>query len=658
VKAQARDAVAFLSNPSPLASNLLRVSSPFEACIEYLILHIPEVDLPPRFLPEKNSSNPFITSIHAGQEDIKKRWIEERAIKQAGWPAHVVHECTGDARLLDEWALLVAALNRRLVGKPWQDVTMQPHNNDLEERITDDEMTSMGASYADDQTFTLVMPLFLAPIQLNFVIPPGYAYNRSSRPPPMYITSSSVPAYVRLHLLAKLLAAFEQGTISDSAESICVTAMQVLEEHSEILQDQGPPSLHDVMKHLVPPQEERYTKVSPDADFPAKSTTRKARNPTRPRNHDSRSDADVKRDFEAICQDVRYAELHAMRCRLPAFASRDDFLAILERSRVVIVVGETGSGKTTQLPQFILDSLIQSGKGSRAKILVTQPRRISAISVAARVHAERLDDGSVGYAIRGESEQTERTKLLFCTTGILLRRFSNGDDFSGVTHVIVDEVHERSVDGDFLLLELKELLTRNSELKIVLMSATINHETFVRYFSNAPLLTIPGFAHPVKDMYLEDFINLIDYRPSASKGGKKQDDKGLVADRDEYVSAGLDERAMTAIQAIGRADRIDYALIASTINHIMSTAEEKGGILVFLPGVQEIRQCIDSLQSSPSASQAKIFPLHANLSSNEQRAVFAPTAKWKIVVATNVAEVSSASCKKRSHPEQLLHRRP
>jgi ATP-dependent RNA helicase DHX57 len=538
VKAQARDAVAFLSNPSPLASNLLRVSSPFEACIEYLILHIPEVDLPPRFLPEKNSSNPFITSIHAGQEDIKKRWIEERAIKQAGWPAHVVHECTGDARLLDEWALLVAALNRRLVGKPWQDVTMQPHNNDLEERITDDEMTSMGASYADDQTFTLVMPLFLAPIQLNFVIPPGYAYNRSSRPPPMYITSSSVPAYVRLHLLAKLLAAFEQGTISDSAESICVTAMQVLEEHSEILQDQGPPSLHDVMKHLVPPQEERYTKVSPDADFPAKSTTRKARNPTRPRNHDSRSDADVKRDFEAICQDVRYAELHAMRCRLPAFASRDDFLAILERSRVVIVVGETGSGKTTQrecefvrsvklftfcaVPQFILDSLIQSGKGSRAKILVTQPRRISAISVAARVHAERLDDGSVGYAIRGESEQTERTKLLFCTTGILLRRFSNGDDFSGVTHVIVDEVrnassvflhihelaqvHERSVDGDFLLLELKELLTRKSELKIVLMSATINHETFVRYFSNAPLLTIPGFAHPVKDMCEPRFL--------------------------------------------------------------------------------------------------------------------------------------------------------
>ena len=260
----------------------------------------------------------------------------------------MVHECTEDARLLDEWALLVAALNRRLVGEPWQDVTMQPHNHDLEERITDDEMTSMGASYADDQTFTLVMPLFLAPIQLNFVIPPGYAYNKSSRPPPMYITSPSVPAYVRLHLLAKLLAAFEQGTINESTEGICVTAMQVLEEHWEVLQSQGPPSFHDVMRHLVPPQQERNTKVSPNADAPTKSTTRKPRNSTRPKNQDTRSDSDVKRDFEAICQDARYAALHATRRRLPAFASRDDFLAILERSRVVIVVGETGSGKTTQ----------------------------------------------------------------------------------------------------------------------------------------------------------------------------------------------------------------------------------------------------------------------------------------------------------------------
>lgn len=169
------------------------------------------------------------------------------------------------------------------------------------------------------------------------------------------------------------------------------------------------------------------------------------------------------------------------------------------------------------MPQFILDNLIQAGLGSKASIIVTQPRRISATSVATRVSGERADDGSVGYAIRGEAKQDKRTKLLFCTTGVLLRRLGSGDKLENITHVVIDEVsllnginhemvsqntrqvHERSVDGDFLLLELRELLSRHDSLKVVLMSATINHEIFVKYFDNAPLLTIPGFTHPVKD---------------------------------------------------------------------------------------------------------------------------------------------------------------
>ena len=351
-KTQARDAVTFLTKPSLLASNLLRAASPLEACIEYLVLHIPEVDLPQRFLPENNSSNPFVTSIHEGQEDIKKRWIEERAIKQAGWPAHVVRECTASSHLIDEWALLVAALNRRLVGEPWLDVTMQPDDSDVEVRITEDEIESMGATYADDHTFTLVMPLFLAPVQLNFVIPPGYSYNRSSRPPPMYITSSSVPAYVRLHLLAKLLNAFELGTIRDSTESICVSAMEVLEENWAVFEDEGPPNMHDVLKHLVPSQEGQDPEPVPTVGAPTKATSintpRRARNKSNSTGQDSRSDAEVMQEFETMHQDARYAKMHETRRRLPAFASKNDFLAMLERSRVVVVVGETGSGKTTQ----------------------------------------------------------------------------------------------------------------------------------------------------------------------------------------------------------------------------------------------------------------------------------------------------------------------
>ena len=354
-KTQARDAITFLSKPSLLASNLLRAASPLEACIEYLVLHIPEVDLPQRFLPENNSSNPFVTSIHEGQEDIKKRWIEERAIKQAGWPAHIVRECTAESRLLEEWALLVAALNCRLVGEPWQNVVMRPDEGDVEERITEDEMETMGATYADDQTFTLVMPLFLAPVQLNFVIPPGYSYNRSSRPPPMYVTSSSVSAYVRLHLLAKLLGAFEQGTIKESTESICVSAMEVLEEHWTILEEQGPPNIYDVLRHLVP-SEVRAPEVVLTADAPAKGKSNDT--PLKPRNKSSsarqgmRSDTEIMQEFDAMRQDVRYAKMYETRRGLPAFASKDDFLAVLERSRVVVVVGETGSGKTTQRECF------------------------------------------------------------------------------------------------------------------------------------------------------------------------------------------------------------------------------------------------------------------------------------------------------------------
>jgi ATP-dependent RNA helicase DHX57 len=351
-KTQARDAITFLSKPSLLASNLLRAASPLEACIEYLVLHIPEVDLPQRFLPENNSSNPFVTSIHEGQEDIKKRWIEERAIKQAGWPAHIVRECTAESRLLEEWALLVASLNRRLVGEPWLDVVMQPDDSDAEEHITEDEIESMGATYADDHTFTLVMPLFLAPIQLNFVIPPGYSYNRSSRPPPMYITSPSVPAYVRLHLLTKLLHAFKQGTIEESTESICVSAMEVLEEHWALLEDQGPPNMYDVLKYLVPSQEIRDPEVDLTTDAPVRDTSKgtswKPRNKSSSAVRDSRSDAEITREFDAMRQDVQYAKMYETRRRLPAFSSKDDFLAMLERSRVVVVVGETGSGKTTQ----------------------------------------------------------------------------------------------------------------------------------------------------------------------------------------------------------------------------------------------------------------------------------------------------------------------
>ncbi|KAJ7109956.1 P-loop containing nucleoside triphosphate hydrolase protein [Mycena epipterygia] len=632
---QARNAVNFLSRPSPVTANLMSSLSPLEAAIEYLILHVPECDLPQRFLPTANSSNSFIMSTHSGVDDLKRRWIEDKAAKEAGWPIHVVKTCIeADPSLVENWDLLLSTLGRKLIGIEASVVSAgaEPY------QIDPDEIEAMGASLEDPTQ--LVMPLFSAPVKLHVLISAEKGYPRPGHAP-MFLTSNTVPAYIRLHLISQLLLEMEGEDFIQPGEGLCMAAMRVLEAVWAVIEDEGPPDMSVVLRHIVPRLE------GEGVDYDDTHLTRASGKPRSRRKgggnyrRDDRTNAQIKQDFETVCRDSKYKELLSSREKLPAFSAKDEFLNLLNTSRVVVVVGETGCGKTTQLPQFILDSLITSNLGSTASIIVTQPRRLSAISVATRVSAERLEDGSVGYAIRGESKQGKNTKLLFCTTGVVLRRLGSGDTLEGVSHIVVDEVHERSVDGDFLLLELKELLKRHRTLKVVLMSATINHETFINYFDGAPLLTIPGYAHPVTDIYLEDIIPLINYRPSAARSTRKESGDALKAFREEHKSKGLDDASISAIQIISRSERIDFQLIAEVVRHIVSDPKNKrGGVLIFLPGVQEIRQCVDSMRTVLPGGQADVYPLHANLSSDEQRRVFMKTSKWKVIAATNVAETS------------------
>ncbi|KAH7923230.1 P-loop containing nucleoside triphosphate hydrolase protein [Leucogyrophana mollusca] len=632
---QVRAAVSFLSQVSPLASNLLDSSSPLEGCIEYLVLHVPECDLPQRFLPGNNSSNTFVTSTHTGIDDLKKRWIEDKAIKEAGWPAHTVKECTAHRELAENLDLLIVALDRKLIGEDFE-VTISL-SDDVGTGVVDtlrenpEGLEALGAHYADPSQIT--MPLFSAPVQLQVMLPSTQSHTLRGYPP-LYITSQSVPPYIRLHLLARLLEAMKQVDFIEPGEGFLMAAMRVLEEHWAKIETNGPPDMSEVLKNLIPPP------VSHPAPIQNEEVTARKGRKRSGHTRDDRTDEEVRQAFEVMQQSSSYIELLTIRERLPAFVSKELFLTQLETHRVVVVVGETGCGKTTQLPQFILDSIILSGSGSKASIIVTQPRRISAISVAARVSAERADDGSVGYAIRGESKQDKRTKLLFCTTGVVLRRLGSGDKLEHVTHVVVDEVHERSLDGDFLLLELKELLATHPTLKVILMSATINHEKFVRYFNDAPMLTIPGFTHPVTDLYIEDFISSIRYTPAITKSGKMETVEEKRAFKEQFKSRDLDDQAISALQSIARSDRIDYQLVAAVVRHILGTAKKRGGILIFLPGVQEIRHCIDAVHGALGHEKADIFPLHANLSGNEQRAAFSVTPNWKIIAATNVAETS------------------
>ncbi|KAF8910089.1 P-loop containing nucleoside triphosphate hydrolase protein [Gymnopilus junonius] len=630
-KPQIQDVAKFLSQESPLTSKLLDSLSPLEAAIEYLILHVPECDLPERFLPSVNSSNPFVTSAHSGQDDLVRRWVEDKAVKEAGWPPQIVKECiAAEPGSLQRWDLLMVALGRKLIGEQAQESInpdeVPPYS------IEEDENEALGA-YLEEEGH-LVLPLFSAPIKIHILFSASEQYPRPGYIP-VYITSNTAAAYVRLHLLSRFLTTMQSKPELDAGQGFVMTVMQIIEAEWAMVEDNGPPDISTVMQYLIPVRNQN------DDGLAKKVAPAKVKKVVRHRNPKAaQDDSQIKSDFESLVQSEKYKAMLQKRTKLPAFQARDDFLRKLENNRVVVVVGETGCGKTTQLPQFILDSLIMSNRGSQASIIVTQPRRISAISVAARVSEERIEDGSVGYAIRGESKQGKNTKLLFCTTGVILRRLSTGDTLQDVSHIVVDEVHERSIDGDFLLLELKELLKKHPTLKVILMSATINHETFVRYFDDAPLLTIPGFTHPVTDKYLEDVLSVIDYRPPAVRAVRGK--KGMTAQelRQDYESEGIVGSVADAIQNIIRSEKIDYELIATLVNHIIAIADDKGGILIFLPGVNEIKQSLESIKKSIHDKNAVILPLHANLSNDEQRRVFQPTKSWKVIAATNVAETS------------------
>lgn len=213
-----------------------------------------------------------------------------------------------------------------------------------------------------------------------------------------------------------------------------------------------------------------------------------------------------------------FAAMRAARARLPAAEARGEVVTCVANNRVVVLSGETGCGKSTQVPQFILEAMIRDGKGAECTIICTQPRRISAIGLADRVSAERGErvGDVVGYSVRLESRRSERTRLLFCTTGVLLRRLLGDPRLEDVSHVVLDEVHERSVESDLLLLLLRQLLARRPTLRIILMSATADSALFADYFAYPPpggphpgsvgRIEIPGFTHPVMEYHLEDIF--------------------------------------------------------------------------------------------------------------------------------------------------------
>lgn len=352
------------------------------------------------------------------------------------------------------------------------------------------------------------------------------------------------------------------------------------------------------------------------------------------------------------------------RQSLPAYKEKNALLTSISQNQVVIISGETGCGKTTQIPQFILESEVQLVRGALCSIICTQPRRISAMSVSERVATERGEQlgESVGYKVRLEGMKGRDTRLLFCTTGILLRRLLVDRNLKGVTHVIVDEIHERGMNEDFLLIVLKDLLPRRPKLRLILMSATLDAGLFSSYFGGAPVMRIPGFTYPVQTHYLENILEKTGYRLTPynqiddygqermwkinKQAPRKRKSQIASVVEDVLNAADFKDYSPETRESLfyWNPDIIGFNVIENLLCYICEK-ERPGAVLVFMTGWDDISWFKDKLQAHSilgDPNRVLLLACHGSMASSEQRLIFdepEPGVR-KIVLATNIAETS------------------
>ena len=298
---------------------------------------------------------------------------------------------------------------------------------------------------------------------------------------------------------------------------------------------------------------------------------------------------------------VKLKKLRKAQADLPIAEYRSSIIEALEKNQVIIVAGDTGCGKSTQVPQYLL----QAGY---SQIACTQPRRIACIALAKRVGFETLNEfgSEIGYQIRFERQKTDKTRVLFLTEGLLLRQISADESLSGYNVIVLDEVHERHLHGDFLLGAIRCLMQKRPELKVILMSATININLFKNYFEgDAPVIQVPGRLYPIK----------LQYHP------------------------------IPAIEQSSKTDKLNPAPYVRVLQLIDSKypESERGDVLIFLSGIKEITTVADACREyAEKNNKWIILLLHSTLSLTDQDKVFdyAPEGVRKCIVSTNIAETS------------------
>ncbi|RFU25629.1 hypothetical protein B7463_g10703, partial [Scytalidium lignicola] len=585
-----------------------------EETLEWLLIHVPEDDLPRWALPEG-----YVAGISMASSDLKKEGTIKR-LAEAGYSQDLckqILDATNDEGKAAETLQQILVSSGQESDTPDQEVMLSLEETD--EGIWEEELASLESVFSEQfsRQSRDVCKVILRPANppRSSVIDPVIQIRRSQGYPqkvPVVSIHAALPAYIRLKQMIFFLVDWvEQNFYS------------IVERPGRLRDISAAASTVSEVRH--PPRRKKQ-RISRHPKPLTWTPNTKSKEEWMRRQLDSKLEARLRQ-----------------RRTLPAWEKREIIIDTVNAHQVTIISGETGSGKSTQSAQFILDDLYQQSVGESTNIICTQPRRISALGLADRVSDERCSvvGQEVGYIIRGESKTSPSTKITFVTTGVLLRRLQtsggSSDDvvksLADVSHVIIDEVHERSLDTDFLLVLLRDVLKKRKDLKLILMSATLDADVFEDYFkSNGKVgrVEISGRTYPVEDYYLDDVIRMTNFK--AGYGGRRDDG-------DEDVT-GMDSDVASTIQNLGM--RINYDLIAQTVKEIdaeLTYLKQDGGILIFLPGVVEINRTIDQLRSLPNLHT---LPLHASLQSADQRRVFprAPAGKRKIVIATNVAETS------------------
>ncbi|PNS19384.1 hypothetical protein CAC42_2561 [Sphaceloma murrayae] len=595
-----------------------------EETLEWLMIHVPEDDLPKWCLPENYTAGVSLASGDMGRENKVKR------LAAAGYALEICSEVLAASG--EDETTAAETLQNQLLDQP--DANDKDTSDDGTD-FWDEELAVLDSIHGErfQRPSTGVCSIQLevsglskTPIKL-LIRKPRYGYPHRF---PIVSIEAALPAYIRLSMIKRSL----QEAVSDMlGEQMIFQLIDWLEQNiPSVIENPG--SLKSISSAVG---------LQSESD-----TTSRKRKPNRPRydlptRPGPQASEQLLSQWQARQETAQQRKMNETRRKLPAWQLKDAVVQAVNSSQVTIISGETGSGKSTQSVQFILDDMIQRKLGGQANIICTQPRRISALGLADRVADERCSQvgHEVGYSIRGESRQKPGlTKVTFVTTGVLLRRLqTTGSDpkgvvgaLEGISHVVIDEVHERSLDTDFLMSLLRDVLSVRKDLKLILMSATLDAALFENYFSasaSVAKVEIAGRTHPVTDVYLEDVLTMTGFMSKSRS----------FLDEEEVTESNMG----AAVRSVGA--RINYDLVAMTVDYIDQDLNQRGdsdagAILIFLPGVAEIDKTLAAIRRLSPKFYA--LPLHASLQPAEQRKVFprAGTGRRKVIAATNVAETS------------------